>query len=383
MTERKSMIGEYGRWATSIVGRGPGELSLRRTNCEELETWRRKAQKKLKELLAGPSLPKPETKVKKSYEYDNLLVKELNWQLPYGKLTKGVLLRPKKSSGDLPGILGLHDHAGVKYFGKRKIAKTPKLHHPMMDEHQENYYGGKAWANELAKLGYVVLVPDAFAFASRRVRVENVPEVIRDGTSPVGESENREDIQEYNRWAASHESIMAKSLLSAGTTWPGIFLAEDRTALDILSATDGVDENRIGCAGLSGGGLRTVFLAGIDSRIKSAVCVGMMTTWRDFLLNKSYTHTWMCYVPRLPRFLNYPEILGLRAPKATLILNNEDDPLFTLSEMKRATEILEDVYREADSLDKYQFSFYPGPHKFDLSMQSEAFDWFEKTLTEA
>ena len=36
-----------------------------------------------------------------------------------------------------------------------------------------------------------------------------------------------------------------------------------------------------------------------------------MTTWRDYLLNKCYTHTWMIYIPALPRDLDYPEILGL------------------------------------------------------------------------
>lgn len=38
--------------------------------------------------------------------------------------------------------------------------------HPTMKEHQQVYYGGRAWANELAKRGYVVLVSDAFTFAS-------------------------------------------------------------------------------------------------------------------------------------------------------------------------------------------------------------------------
>ena len=51
-----------------------------------------------------------------------------------------------------------------------------------------------------------------------------------------------------------------------------------------------------------------------DDRIACAVCVGMMTTWRDYLLNKCYTHTWMCYVPGLPRDRDYPEVLGLGAP---------------------------------------------------------------------
>ena len=33
----------------------------------------------------------------------------------------------------------------------------------------------------------------------------------------------------------------------------------------------------------------------------------MMTTWRDYLLHKCYTHTWMIYIPGLPLDLDYPE----------------------------------------------------------------------------
>ena len=173
---------------------------------------------------------------------------------------------------------------------------------------------------------------------------------------------------------------MAKSLFCAGTTWPGVFLAEDMKAIDILCSRDDVDNQRIGCAGLSGGGMRTVFAGGFDSRIKCAVCVGFMTTWNDFLLNKSFTHTWMTYVPILPKELDFPEILGLRVPLPTLVLNDNDDDLYTLNGMKEADKILSDVFKKAGAEDKYKCSFYPGPHKFDAAMQKEAFGWFDKWL---
>ncbi|MBT4140841.1 MAG: hypothetical protein HOE48_23215, partial [Candidatus Latescibacteria bacterium] len=64
----------------------------------------------------------------------------------------------------------------------------------------------------------------------------------------------------------------------------------------------------------------------------------------------------------------------------TMVLNDEDDQLFTLSEMKRADGILRDVYEKAGAGDRYQCSFYPGPHKFDLEMQQEAFAWFDRWL---
>jgi dienelactone hydrolase len=206
-----------------------------------------------------------------------------------------------------------------------------------------------------------------------------VPAPLRKGLKDE-DRENAVGIQAYNRWAGDHEHIMAKSLFCAGTTWPGVFFAEDRKALDILSAREDVDANRIGCGGLSGGGLRTVMMAGIDPRIKCAVDVGFMSTWKDFLLNKSYNHTWMLYVPLLPNELDFPEVLGLRVPLPTLVLNDIDDSLYTLPEMKRAEEILKQVFKKANAEDHFKCSYYPGPHKFDAAMQQEAFNWFDKWL---
>ena len=88
----------------------------------------------------------------------------------------------------------------------------------------------------------------------------------------------------------------------------------------------------------------------------------------------------MVYVPLLPNELDFPEILGLRTPLPTLILNDEDDGLYTLPEMKSADNILNEIYTKAKAADRYKCSYYPGPHKFDRKMQEEAFNWFDKWL---
>ena len=278
----------------------------------------------------------------------------------------------------MPAVLALHDHGGNKYFGTRKIMQVSDELHPVMKAHRD-YYGGVSWANALAKRGYAVLVHDAFLFGSRRVRLGDLPNAITKGQKEV-EPDSEREIAAYNTFAGNHEHIVAKSLFCAGTSWPGVFLAEDQRALDYLSSRPDVDRDRLGCAGLSGGGLRTVFLAGSDERIKCACCVGMMTTWKDYLLNKCYTHTWMVYVPGLPRELDYPEILGLRVPLPTMVLYDTDDELFTIEGMRAADKMLTEVYAKALARDRYRGSFYPGPHKFDLPMQAEAFAWFDRWL---
>ena len=374
------MLGAYGEWAAGIVGDAVPRLSYRQPRFGDVDAWRVQARGRYHEALLRPdSGGVPRTTVQHRFEFDGLEIEHLSWELPYGPPTQAYVLKPAGATGRLPGIVGLHDHGGNKYFGVRKITRASRSQHPLMEAHQEHYYGGMAWANELAKRGYVVQVHDTFTFGSRRMRAADLADRAK-GDLVEAKPESVEEIESYNRFASGHEHIIAKSLFCAGTTWPGVFVSDDQRALDVLLARPDVDPERVGCCGLSGGGLRTVFLTGADERIRCSCAVGMMTTWRDYLLHKSHTHTWMCYVPGLPPDLDYPEILGLCAPNPVLVLNNNQDQLFTLPEMRRADEILTAVYEKAGARDRYRASFYDGPHKFDRAMQSEAFDWFDRWL---
>ena len=374
-----NMIGAYGDWAAQSVP-DPPRLSFRQPMFNDVAAWRAVARARYRELLMSPSgAATPVAQVQHAMDFDGLSVEHVQWQLPYGPPTEALLLKPQGAKGKLPAVLGLHDHGGNKYFGVRKITRITDDPHPLMVKHQEQYYGGRAWANELARRGYVVLVHDTFTFGSRRMRLADVPANIRANLVEQN-PESPEEIQQYNRFAANHEHIIAKSLFSAGMTWPGVFVFDDQRALDYLISRPDVDATRVGCAGLSGGGLRTVMLTGADERIRCSVCVGMMTTWRDYLLNKCFTHTWMCYVPGLSRDLDYPEILGLNVPNPMLVLNNRQDQLFTMPEMERADRILGEVFKKAGAADRYRASFYDGPHKFDADMQKEAFEWFDRWL---
>jgi hypothetical protein len=57
------------------------------------------------------------------------------------------------------------------------------------------------------------------------MRLVDLPASIRENlveTNPVAEDE----IERYNHFAAGHEHIVAKSLFSAGMTWPGVSESE-------------------------------------------------------------------------------------------------------------------------------------------------------------
>ena len=182
-----NLIGQYGPWAAGLLGDGPPTFSLRRDEFTDIDAWRQAARVRLLDRLAAPQVQTPAAvEPVDRLTYDGLDIELLQWRLPYGPPTAAVVLKPAGHKGRLPGVLGLHDHSGKKYWGREKIArwKTP---HPHIQAMQDRAYGGKAWANELARRGYVVLVHDAFAFASRRVRAEDCPEITQIGRASCRE----------------------------------------------------------------------------------------------------------------------------------------------------------------------------------------------------
>ena len=177
-----NIIGPYGAWASSLNKNKLPAYSFRKKEWDQLGTWKKAAKKRATERMAIPAIGGlPKVTTLKQYEYDGLHIEELSWQLPYGRATEALLLKPLHAKGPLPAILAFHDHGGNKYFGTKKITQTNDQQHPLMKAHQQEYYEGFAWANEIAKLGYAVLVADAFTFASRKVMLADVPEHLRKG----------------------------------------------------------------------------------------------------------------------------------------------------------------------------------------------------------
>jgi hypothetical protein len=153
------------------LGEGPAELSYRNPRFRDLSDWRDRARAKALEIVAMPDTgetPTPEVVARSVV--DGVEVERLRWQLSYGPPTEAVLVKPEGAKGPLPGVVALHCHAGLKYFGWRKVADDGGPVHPIMRRAREEEYSGRAWANALAARGYVALAHDCFPFASRRIR---------------------------------------------------------------------------------------------------------------------------------------------------------------------------------------------------------------------
>lgn len=375
----KPDLGIYYDIIDEMAGTQPS-LSFLTRSWPEVETWRTIARAKVFELLAfDPAKTPLNPSVDSRREEGNLVIEGISYELPYGLRTQGFFLYPKKRDGKLPVVVSLHDHGGFFYYGKEKVTAIPS-EPGILTRFKGEAYGGRSWATELAKRGFAVFVPDVFLWGSRKIPVESFNEEFQTAFKNLGPGSD-EYIQRYNGLLDKMEDlVIAPTIVNAGTSWPGIFSYEDRRSVDYLVTRPEIDPNRIGCGGLSGGGLRTIFLAGLDERIRCAFCVGFMSTMRGLLRNRIKSHRLFMYVPHLSHFLDLPDVIALRAPSPLMVQYDRDDELFTLEGQSQADEKIAQIYSEIGQPDNYVGKFYPGPHKFDVEMQEDAFAWLERHL---
>lgn len=296
------------------------------------------------------------------------------------------VLVPSGRAGRLPAVVALHCHGGQYAWGAAKLVSSPD-DPPALIEYRQRLYGGRAYAEDLARRGFVVLVIDAFYFGARRLRPETlardvVPAEAREhfdalASLPVGSAER---ISAENRVAGAFETPVAKTLFAAGATWPGLLAWDDQRTIDYLATRPDVDPARIGCIGLSGGGLRAAYLAAADPRIRAACVVAWMSTLGEMLPRHARRHTWMAWTPGLRASMDLPDAAALAAPGALLVQQCARDTLFPMEGMRGAVEKLERIYTKAGILDRFAGTFHDAPHSFTPVMQGEAFAWLERGL---
>jgi dienelactone hydrolase len=323
-------------------------------------------------------------RVDATWERDGLVGEAISWSVGYGPRTEAWLFRPANARGPLPGVLALHDHGGFKFFGKEKIADGPDAPPQILETYRVGYYGSRAYVNELARAGFVVLVHDTFLWGSRKWPLEDMQAdltaVATNYKVPVGTDDITRQAQAYNAAAGPHEHLVAKYCNLMGTGMPGVVCFEDRIAFNYLRSRPEVSADRVGCIGLSGGGNRAAMLTATHDSVAATVIVGLMTTYEGVLDHNVWTHTWMLYPYGLARYMDWPDLAACRAPSPLLVQYDIEDDLFTIEGMRAAHARIEGHFTHVGVPNAYVGQFYPGPHKFDVVMQEAAFWWLQNVL---
>lgn len=284
------------------------------------------------------------------------------------------VLIPKNLSKPAPAIVDLHSHGGMFLFGKEKVMDLG-VNHPAMDVYHEHNYGGRPTATELARRGYVVITVDALMFGERRV--------LLDDDLPHGWDRAKyslDDVRKLNRQCSAKEATLVKGLTFAGATWPGIVFWDDIRTVDYLVTRPEVDPKRIGCQGVSMGGYRALFLGALDPRIRASCVVGFMSTTRPMIHRHLDTHSWVHYLPGLHRYLDWPDVASLTAPRSLLVLQCARDELFPVVGMREAVDRIAAAFDKAGAKAHFTGRFYDVPHCYNRQMQEDAFAWFEQQL---
>ncbi|MEM3967421.1 MAG: prolyl oligopeptidase family serine peptidase [Ignisphaera sp.] len=318
--------------------------------------------------------------VKHVFDFHTTTMEWFSYDMPFGPRTEGFLIYPKNVKEKLPLIIALHDHGGFKFYGKEKVCRIEN-EPQILRLFKERYYDGRNLASELAQQGFAVLAIDVFLFGSRKIDIGTTGNKISNR-----EEQNHIDldrfIEEYNKIAVDLEAIAAKTFITLGLTLAGAIVFEDMRSIDFITAVqrDIIDTTRIGCIGLSGGGLRSILLSALDDRVKCTVVVGFMSTLKDMIGSHLKYHTWILNIPRLAQYFDLPDIVSLHGPNPLLVQYATKDAIFPLQGQLNAHRKLEDIYKKMGFEGNYIGMFYDTPHKFDVRMQEDALHWLSKCL---
>ncbi len=286
------------------------------------------------------------------------------------------LLVPDRLDGPAPAIVALHDHGGYYLWGKEKITRVEPVH-PELQKFKDRYYSGRDIADELARLGYVVAVPDMMHWGERAMYFDADPERITARSLEV----TAEDIQQFNARSWAHEELIGRTALATGTSFSSIISWDDQCAADYLCSRPEVDANRVGCVGLSLGSVRSIFLGALHPKVRASVAVCWMAEYQALIRNNvRWAVGFTKLVPGLYGALDWPDLAGLHHPGALMSINGLKDELYPLESTQRAVAKIEKIFEKMGAPENYEGVFFDGPHEFNATMQEKAFAWLASQL---
>ena len=327
-------------------------------NYPDFGQWRSAARSKVLELMRQDPDPTPfDPQILGEQDRGTHLVRKVVFNLTAESRVLGLMGLPK-GSGPFPAVLLLHDHGAMFEIGKEKLIE------PWGDEKKLSiardwavkYFSGNFIGDALAAQGYAVFATDALGWGDRGVLT---PET---------------------------QQSLAGNLLNLGTSLAGLMAFEDMRAADFLSSLPEVDKSRIGVFGFSLGAYRAWQLAALSDTIQAGIASGWMGTLHDLispgkkvLRGQSAFHK---IIPGLAKFLDFPDIAAIAAPKPMLFYHGETDVMnFSNTSVRDAFGKMRQVWVSQQAGSKLETKLWPGlGHVFIREQQDEAFEWLDRWL---
>ena len=239
----------------------------------------------------------------------------------------------------------------------QKVAAILALHptHPMGKGDTAGLTGRKnrSYGLELAKRGYVVLVPDYPSFG---------------------------DEKDYD----------FKNDRYVSGTMKGIF--NHMRYVDYLSSLEMVDGGRIGVIGHSLGGHNAMFVGVFDTRLKVIVSSCGWTPFHDYYGGKIVGWTSDRYMPRLRDMykldpdlvpFDFYEVVAALAPRAFFSSSPLHDDNFDVNGVKKGVGAAAQVYRLLGAAERLQVRYPDAGHDFPPEVREEAYRFIDRALRHA
>jgi len=326
------------------------KLSFRGKTYKDYVAWRRMFKARLVELLGKmPERVSLNPEIVESVDMGPYVREKVLYDSDeYSTVSAYVLIPKDIGSEKRPGILAAHGHGRGK-VDVCGVANDRKEYERYVAPLNYDY------AVKFVLRGYVVIAPDWRGFGER--------------LSPEEWVRPNRDKCNVNYMAYGYLGYHLLAL----QIWDGM-----RT-IDYLQSRREVDEDRIGCAGLSFGGTMTTYLAALDDRVKVACISGYLSTIRGDAMGMRAKANFCGaqYMPGLLTIGDIPDVAGLIAPKPLLIEMGERDQCFVIEDAKRAYKHLESIYRAAGVPERLDCDVHPGGHEWS---GAKAYDWFERWL---
>ena len=146
--------------------------------------------------------------------------------------------------------------------------------------------------------------------------------------------------------------------------------------VDLLETLPFVQKENIGACGASGGGNQTMWLAAMDVRIKAAVPVVSVGTFRSYIICPN------CVCEVLPGGMTIAEeaaVIALAAPRAIMPVNGIYDvnPAFNPAETRRTVDEAKRIFRAYGVPENLRLTVLEEPHAFSPDAQRAMLGWFE------
>lgn len=325
-------------------------------SAEEWGKRREEIRRTLRELFGRqPPLFVPRPTVDRVEERAGYALEHFTFDNGAGDTVYGYTMVPEGRAGRRPAILYHHYHGGSYQSGKGEI----------IDPRAFDKYGGLGFApaERLARMGYVVVAIDAYAFGERRWH------------GPEGRREEGRQAE----WALS------KVFLWQGRNLWGMMVRDDMLALSYLCDRPDVDPERIACMGMSMGATRSWWLAALDDRIRACVSVSCLTRYQDLIAAGGVNqHGFYYFVPgMLARGIDAEAVVGCIAPRAHLTLSGDEDGGSPVGGIRTINGFQERLYGVLGQGDHFRGVIYERTgHVWSPAMWDETVAWVKRHIGE-